>query len=115
SLSHPPAINYTSDSRRNRKCFRWGVGQFISAVYGSVYHRRSHLQASTLRKPRRSASCDFALHSAFLNLCTALRLVKSLLTVCLVAQSLVMQSLVMQSLVAQSLVVRPSSFVARSP
>src|SRR5690606_34662413 len=42
SLSHPPAINYTSDSRRNRKCFRWGVGQFISAVYGSVYHRRSH-------------------------------------------------------------------------
>src|SRR5690606_3362213 len=22
--------------------FRWGVGQFISAVYGSVYHRRSH-------------------------------------------------------------------------
>src|SRR5690606_23000293 len=37
SLSHPPAINYTSDSRRNRKCFRWGVGQFISAVYGSVY------------------------------------------------------------------------------
>src|SRR5690606_16787159 len=39
SLSHPPAINYTSDSRRNRKCFRWGwvnsfppfMGQFITA------------------------------------------------------------------------------------
>src|SRR5690606_21073929 len=45
SLSHPPAINYTSDSSRNRKCFRWGVGQFISAVYGSVYHRRSHTGA----------------------------------------------------------------------
>src|SRR5690606_35804020 len=29
---------------RNRKCFRRGVGHFISGVPGSVYHRRSQLQ-----------------------------------------------------------------------